>query len=190
MKESFIMAIRLKLHKANGEYDLGASKFLGSPVLPKKWLNMFNEQTIFLMQLRLSDIKDLDEENLLPHEGYLYIFLDVSNSEYSLKPLVKYTKSEPTHCLNGFNDIVDGYEQYVDDYLIEFEKCDDFANGNKLFGKPSDWPYAEEPDDLLLQFDPLDSEMGLFSHLDGLIYFCFSKDRKTFKDVSVIEEIS
>ena len=183
-------AIRLKVHKAEGDYDLGASKFLGSPVLPKKLENAFNDSTIFLLQLRLSDIAELDEENILPHVGYLYIFLDVSNSEYSLEPIVKYSKTEPTICLNGFNDIVDGYEEFTDDWLIEFEKCDDYETGNKLFGKPNDWDYAEESDQLLLQFDPLDSEMGLFDHLDGLIYFFFGKDRKNFKDVSIMEEIS
>ena len=184
------MAIKLTLTKATGDYDLGASKFLGSPVLPEKWLNAFDDNVIFLMQLRLSDIKDLDKDNLLPHEGYLYIFLDVSDTEYSLKPIVKYIKEEPTHVLNGFNDIVDGYEEYVDDYLISFSECDDYEGGNKLFGKPNDWDYAEESDQLLLQFDPLDSEMGLFDHLDGLIYFFFGKDRKNFKDVSIMEEIS
>ena len=184
------MAIKLTLKKATGDYDLGASKFLGSPVLPAKWVDSFDQDTIFLLQLRLSDIKDLDEENLLPHEGYLYIFLDTANSEYDLVPIVKYTKAEPTHVLNGFNDIVDGYEQFVDDYLIEFSKCDDYEGGNKLFGKPNDWNYQEEPRQLLLQFDPLDSEMGLFSHLDGLIYFFFGNDRKTFKDVEIQEEIS
>lgn len=183
-------AIRLKVKKAEGEYDLGASKFLGSPVIPKKWLNAFGNDVVFLMQIRLSDIKDLDKDNLLPHEGYLYFFLDVSNTEYSLTPIVKYFKGEPTHCLNGFNDIVDGYEQFVDDYLIEFEECDDYEIGNKLLGKPNDWNYAEEPNQLLFQFDPLDSEMGIFSHLDGLIYFFFGEDKKTFKDVVILEEIS
>ena len=184
------MAIKLSVTKASGDYDLGASKFLGHPVLIEKWLDVFNEETIFFLQLRLSDIKDLDEDNLLPHEGYLYIFLDTSNSEYSLKPIVKYTKLEPTHCLNDFNGIVDGYEQYVDDYLITFSKCDDDEPGIKLFGQPNDWNYIDEHPQLLLQFDPLDSEMGIFSHLDGLIYFFFGKDKKTFKDVTVVEEIS
>lgn len=183
-------AIRLKVKRATGDYDLGASKFLGSPVLPERLTEAFGDTVIFLLQLRLEDIKDLDEDNILPHEGYLYIFLDVANSEYSLKPIVKYVKEEPTHCLNEFNDIVDGYEAFVDDYLIEFEKCDDYETGNKLFGKPNDWNYAEDPRDLLLQFDPLDSEMGLFSHLDGLIYIFLGKDHKTFKDVTIMEEIS
>lgn len=183
-------AIRLKVKKAVGEYDLGASKFLGGPTLPARLANAFGDNVIFLMQIRLEDIKDLDDENKLPHEGYLYFFLDVSNSEYSLTPIIKYTKSVPTHHIQGFNDIVDGYEQYVDDYLIEFEKCDDYAEGTKLLGKPNDWNYADNSPELLLQFDPLDSEMGLFSHLDGLIYFFFGKNRKTFKDVTLLEEIS
>ena len=183
-------AIKLKIKKAEGEYDVGLSKILGNPVLPEGMDETLPSTAMFLMQIRLEDIKDLDEDNILPHEGYLYIFLDVSNSEYSLKPIVKYTKSEPTICLNGFNDIVDGYEEYVDDYLITFEKCDDYETGNKLFGKPNDWNYAEEPKQLLFQFDPLDSEMGIFSHLDGLIYFFLGKDGKTFKDVEIMEEIS
>ena len=183
-------AIHLKVKKAEGKYDQGASKFLGRPVLPEKWLDIFSDTTIFLMQLRLSDLKDLDEENILPHEGYLYIFLDTINGEYDLKPIVKYYKKEPTHCLNGFNEIVDGYEEFIDDYLIEFEKCDDYASGNKLFGQPNDWNYQGEPEKLLLQFDPLDSDMGFLSHLDGLIYFFLGDDLKTFKDVSIMEEIS
>ena len=184
------MAIRLKVRKAEGEYDLGASKFLGNPTLPAKWEKSFDSNTIFLMQIRLEDIKDLDVDNVLPHKGYLYFFLDVTNGEYSLEPIVKYYGGEPTLCLNGFNDVVDGYEQFVDDWLIEFEKCDDFETGNKLLGKPNDWNYQEEPRQLLFQFDPLDSEMGLFDHLDGLIYFFLGNDRKTFKDVEIMEEIS
>ena len=184
------MAIRMKVHKASGDYDVGASKFLGSPVLPNRWINAFDSDTIFFLQIRLKDIAALDEENLLPHEGYLYFFLDTAGTEYSLQPIVKYTKTEPINVVNGFNEIVEGYEEYVDDYLIEFEKCDDYETGNKLLGKPNDWNYAEDPRDLLLQFDPLDSEMGIFSHLDGLIYFFFGKDRKTFKDVEIMEEIS
>lgn len=184
------MAIRLTVKKAIGDYDPGASKFLGGPVMPEKLADSIQGEVIFLMQLRLSDIKDLDPENRLPHEGYLYVFLDVSNSEYSLVPIVKYTKQEPTHYITGFNEVVEGYEEFVDEYLIEFSPCDDLEGGNKLFGKPNDWNYVDEPRDLLLQFDPLDSEMGLFTHLDGLIYLFFGKDRKTFKDVTVMEEIS
>ncbi len=183
-------AIKLTVKKAEGEYDLGASKFLGNPTLPEKWLDKFADTVIFLLQIRLSDIASLDKENKLPHEGYLYIFLDTTNSEYSLTPIVKYYKGEPDHVLSGFNEIVDGYEEYNEDYLIEFSECDDYESGNKLLGKPNDWNYADEPNELLFQFDPLDSDMGIFSHLDGLIYFFFGQDRKNFKDVVIMEEIS
>lgn len=183
-------AIKLKVTKASGKYDLGRSKFLGSPVMPEWMVNEFDDETIFFLQLNLEEIKDLDNENLLPHTGYLYIFLDVSSTEYSLKPIIKYTTDEPTHSLDGFNDIVDGYEDFIDDYLIEFEECDDFSSGIKLFGKPNDWPFEKTDNRLFLQFDPLDSDMGIFNNLDGYIYFFFGKDNKTFKDIKIVEDVS
>ena len=182
-------AIKLTVKKAKGKYDQGRSKFLGNPTLPENWVNKFAGSVIFLLQIRLEEIKDLDEDNLLPHEGYLYFFLDVADSEYSMKPIVKYYKGEPTELITGFNDVVDGYEEYVDDYLVEFSTCDDYEDGMKLFGKPNDWNYDGEPGKLLFQFDPLATDMGIFSHLDGLLYFFFGKD-KNFKDVSLLEEIS
>ena len=97
------MAIKLNVTKAKGKYDLGSSKFLGHPTLPSKWVNAFDNDTIFFLQIRLSDIKDLDKENKLPHEGYLYIFLDTAYGEYDLRPIVKYYRGEPTDCVNSFN---------------------------------------------------------------------------------------
>ena len=183
-------AIRLKAKKVEGKYDLGASKFLGDPVLPEKWLDIFDEFTLFLMQIRLEDIKDLDEENILPHEGYLYIFLDTSGGEYNLQPMVKYYKGEPTHSLEGFNSICPDYERFTDAFLIEFEKCEDESTGNKLFGCPADWNYQDEPRRLLFQFDPLDSEMGLFDNLDGLLYFFFDGKLGDLKKIKLQEEYS
>ena len=78
----------------------------------------------------------------------------------------------------------------VDDYLIEFEECDDFSSGIKLFGKPNDWPFEKTDNRLFLQFDPLDSDMGIFNNLDGYIYFFFGKDNKTFKDIKIVEDVS
>ena len=183
-------AIKLTLRKAPKDYDLGASKFLGSPVLPEKWLNIFSNETMFLMQIRLEDIKDLDKDNKLPHSGYLYIFLDTIDGEYNLKPIVKYYKGEPTHVLTDFNEICEGYERYNNAYLIEFSLCEDDESGNKLFGVPSDWNYMDEPRPLLLQFDPLDSEMDLFTNLDGLIYFFFNDDTYDYKKIKIMEEYS
>ena len=184
-------AIRIKTRRAEGEYDLGASKMLGNPVLPESIMNELPETAAFLMQIRLEDIKDLDVDNLLPHTGYLYFFLDVEDGLYSMKPIVKYTTEEPTTHVDGFNDIVEGFENYNHDFLIEFEKCDEFDEGNKLLGRPNDWQYAQEPEQLLLQIDPLaDPEMGLLDYLDGFLYFFFGEDMRDFSQVQFVEDIS
>ena len=96
-----------------------------------------------------------------------------------------------THHIDGFNDIVDGFEQYNQDFLITFEKCDDDADGNKLLGHPSDWQYQETTDRLLFQLDPLDdNEMDLFSTFDGFLYFFFEGDKVDFSKVKLITDIS
>ena len=68
------MAIKITARAAEGEYDLGASKFLGNPTIPGEWLDDFSEDTMFFCQIRLSDIAHLDKENKLPktkcHCGY------------------------------------------------------------------------------------------------------------------------
>lgn len=185
------MAIRIKTKKAEGDYDQGLSKMLGNPVLPKGLDKKLPSTAMFLMQIRLEDIKDLDEENILPHKGYLYFFLDTADSIYNMKPIVVYYAGEPTHLITGFNEIVDEFERYNEDYLIEFEKCDDDADGNKLLGHPADWQYQETADRLLFQLDPLaDNEMDLFSLFDGFLYFFFEGDNRDFSKVKLVEDIS
>ena len=100
------MAIRIRTKKAEGNYDVGLSKMLGNPVLPEGIDESLPSTAMFLMQIRLEDIKDLDEENVLPHTGYLYFFLDTENGPYSLTPIVIFYNGEPTHHIDGFNDIV------------------------------------------------------------------------------------
>ena len=34
-------AIGIKVTKADGDYDIGASKFFGAPVIPKEWQGIF-----------------------------------------------------------------------------------------------------------------------------------------------------
>ena len=63
-------AIRLKVKKAQGKHDLGTSKFLGSPTLPDGWVDEINGDIIFLLQIRLEEIKDLDKDNM--HNKSLY----------------------------------------------------------------------------------------------------------------------
>ena len=185
------MAIKINVRKATGEYDQGVSKMLGNPVITEDILNSLPPSAMFLMQIRLEDIKDLDTENVLPHQGYLYFFLDTEDGLYSLKPIIIYYDGEPTHFIDGFNDVVEGFEQYNQDYLITFEACEDSSDGNKLLGHPSDWQYQETTDRLLFQLDPLASaEMDLFSSFDGFLYFFFDGDTIDFKKVKLIEDLS
>ena len=185
------MAIKLKIKKAEGEYDQGLSKMLGNPVLPEGLVDTLPSSAMFLMQIRLEDIKDLDENNILPHHGYLYFFLDTEDSIYNLKPIVIYKDEEPTNLITGFNEVVDDFEKYNEDYLVEFEKCDDDADGNKLLGHPSDWQYQETTDQLLFQLDPLDNEeLDLFSTFDGFLYFFFEGNDRDFSKVKLVEDIS
>ena len=184
-------AIRIKTRKATGDYDVGCSKMLGDPVLPEGMVDELPPTAMFLMQIRLEDIKDLDEENLLPHRGYLYFFLDVEDDIYNMKPIVKYFDGEPTNHITEFNQAVDGFEEFGQDFLIEFEKCDESENGNKLLGCPGDWQFSETPDQLLFQLDPLDdNEMGLFPTFDGMMYFFFGDDKSNFDEVKFVEDFS
>ena len=43
------MAIKISVKAAEGEYDLGASKFLGTPTIPEEWLEDFSEDTMFFL---------------------------------------------------------------------------------------------------------------------------------------------
>ena len=191
-KEIKVMkAIRIKTRKAPEDYDQGASIMLGSPVLPKGMDNEIPSTAMFLMQIRLEDIKDLDKENLLPHEGYLYFFLDTEDGVYSLKPIVKYSKEEPEEYIGDWNTIVEGFEKYNQAFLIEFEECDESADGNKLLGCPGDWQFAEAPDRLLFQLDPMgDEQLNLFPTFDGFMYFFFGDDPKDFDSVKFVEDFS
>ena len=93
--------------------------------------------------------------------------------------------------MTEFNEAVEGYEQFNHDFIIEFEKCDESDTGNKLLGCPGDWQFAEEPNDLLFQLDPMDSEeMGLFPTFDGMMYFFFGEDKRDFNAVQFVEDFS
>lgn len=182
-------AIKLKIKKNKGKHDLGVSKFFGKPTLPQKW-NDFNDTTIFFLQINLEEIKNFDKDNKLPHEGYLYFFLDVED-EYAVTCDVRYFKGIPDAVVDDFNSIVPGYEQYDKEVLVEFEECEDDEMGTKLLGYPADWNYMDEPRKLLLQFDPLDAGLGLFEQIDGLFYFFFDeKDENDFSKVTLQEEYS
>ena len=183
-------AIGIKAKKAPEGYDLGASKFFGTPTVPLSWDGDFYEDEIFFCQIKLSEIAELDKENKLPHTGYLYIFLETADGDYHLKPDVRYYDGEPELAIDDFNTAVEGYEQYNDAYLMEFSEADEDEICTKLFGSPSDWNYADEPPKLLMQYDPLDNDSGFLDSLDGFIYFLFGENEKEFENITLWEEYS
>ena len=62
-------AIKITAKKAPVGYDLGASKFFGTPTVPIAWDGDFYDDELFFCQIRLSDIAELDKDNKLPHTG-------------------------------------------------------------------------------------------------------------------------
>ena len=183
-------AIRIKTKKAPEAYDPGASKFFGTPTVPLAWEEDFDDDEIFFCQIRLSDIAALDRENRLPHTGYLYIFLHTEEGKYGLGADVRYFDGEPELAFDGFNAAVEDYEGFTEAYLMEFSESDESEDCTRLFGVPSDWSYEDEPPKLLMQYDPLDNEMGFLDFLDGFLYFFFGEDEKDFESITLTEEYS
>lgn len=71
--------IRLKLDYAADEtIPVGTSKMGGSPDVPQgfEWPVWNDLPLTFIAQIRLSEAKPFDEENLLPEDGILYFFFD------------------------------------------------------------------------------------------------------------------
>lgn len=166
-------AIGIKLKKADGNQDPCASKFFGAPAVPPEWQNMFEDDIIFFAQIRLSDIADLDTENKLPHTGYLYIFLDIEM--YSYQAMAYYYDGEPTVVIDDFNEIEPQFAHLNKDWLMSFEPVCDNYDGIRLFGVPSSGYETDE--ELLLQFDPLEENIGFLDNIDGYAYFFFGKGK-------------
>lgn len=184
------MAIGIKVKKAEGAHDLSASKFFGTPTVPLAWEDDFCEDEIFLCQIRMSDIAPLDEENALPHKGYLYVFLDVSEGDYHLRPIIRYSENEPQLAFDEFNADIEGYGHLTEDWLMEFFPAEEDYDGMRLLGVPSDWNYEEDPPKLFLQYDPLEAPMGFLEQIDGYVYVFFDDDLDFFTDTSLWEEYS
>ena len=183
-------AIKITAKKAPEGYDLGASKFFGTPTVPLAWNGAFYDDELFFCQIRLSDIAELDKENKLPHTGYLYVFLHTEDGKYHLGADVRYHDGEPELAIDDFNAAVEDYEKYTEAYLMEFSEVDEDAICTRLFGVPSDWNNEDAPPALLLQYDPLDHEMGFLDCLDGYVYLFFGENEKDFSAVTFCEEYS
>ncbi len=184
------MAKAIKLKPYEGPVDVLASRFFGDPVLPEAWLEELTEDVFFFCQIALSDLAEWDLDGVFPHSGYLYIFLDTSEGEYSLKPIVRYLDGEPDIVVGEFNKVVVGFEEYTQVIGITFEACEIDEDCTRLLGLPSDWNYEEESPHLLLQIDHMDEGIDFLPHLDGFTYLFFGKDLETFSDVQIYQEYS
>lgn len=187
------MAIGIRLKKVCSEHDLSISKFFGIPTLPKGVAETLSPDAVFIAQINLKDIIPFDKDNKLPHEGYLYFFMETEDeTPYSHKEaVVIYSNQEVEIAIDDFNAESPISEGLNDDYAIEFFEIDDSYTGIKLLGVPSDWNYQDEPKELLLQYDPLDTDdLDFFSYMDGYIYFFYKNENKNFNEVVIHLEYS
>ena len=178
-------AIRIKLQKAERGYDPSASHFFGSLAIPGKWRDEMHDEMIFIGQIRLTDIADLDEENRLPHTGMLYFFLDVENSsaEEPAEAVVRWYDGEPNAILDDVN-VDSPFPETMDEaFMMEFEPCEPDAAGMKLFGEPSG--LQEGHGRLLLQYDPSDlPEVSFLQTAERCACFMFGEDESRLEDVT------
>ncbi len=180
------MAIGIKVNKAVKGYDYGASRFFGDPAIPGAWINDFYDSEIFFCQLRCSDIAPFDREGVLPHSGYIYVFLDIGTAPY--KARVLYYDGKPDTVVDNFNGEAD--ELFTQSWTMNFFLTDEAAEGNKLLGTPADWQYGGEKPRVFLQYDPLDAPMGFLGAMDGFAYFLFEERSSSFEHVVYVEEYS
>ena len=131
-------SIAIKVEKAAGEHDYTQSKFFGSPTVPNEWVERFYDDIIFLAQIRLSDIAEYDPDNILPHSGYLYFFLDAEMyPSDQLYVWVEYYDGEPDTIIDDFNELSPLPCGLNEDWLISFGAAPPDADGTKLLGLPS-----------------------------------------------------
>ncbi len=180
-------AIKINLRKATEDDSFDTSRFFGAPVIPEEWEERFDDDVVFLGQINLEEIARFDEENRLPHKGWLYFFVDTAKTPY--KAIVEYYDGDPEIIVEDFNECVPDFEHLNEDYIATFEPCDEFDPCTRLFGGPT-MPLSEftgtEP--LLLQYDPYE-EAGFMQFVDGFIYiFCDTKGEKLGKPSYYVEE--
>ena len=183
MKKNADYAIALKVRRADSgeKIDEGCSKFFGAPVLPKSLLYNYPDDCVFLLQINCEELASLDPENRLPHEGYLYFFLDAEMyPSDDLYIFVDHTTDIPEYIVDDFNENSPIDEGLNEPYIITFEQVDANYDATKLLGVPSN--YVDEHDDrppMLLQYDPLDFDVPFLSTCDGYAYVFFGEDEES-----------
>ena len=177
----YAIAMKVRKVEPGEEIDEGCSKFFGSPTVPESLKDPYPDDGVFFAQIRCEDLGDLDPECRLPHEGYLYFFLDAEMyPSDDLYMMVKHTLEEPKYILDDYNEECN-IKGLTDTYVITFEKVDAGYSGTKLLGYPSN--DVDDNDDrggLLLQYDPLEFDVPFLSTCDGyaFVFFGDSEENK------------
>lgn len=148
--------IGIKVEKAHGEYDPGTSKFFGSPTMPEEWLSdeTIGDDDFFFCQLKLSEFKAFDKDNILPAKsGFIYFFL--SETENGLKPNVQYFEKEPETLIDDFNAGFDSLGDIETEFSIDYFETKETTDGTGIL-------VSDKDEIILLQYDPLDDGMPEF----------------------------
>ena len=176
----YAVAMKVRKVEPGEKIDEGCSKFFGSPCLPTAD-DPYPDDGVFFAQIRCEDLGDLDPECRLPHEGYLYFFLDAEMyPSDDLYMMVKHTLEEPKYILDDYNEECN-IKGLTDTYVITFEKVDAGYDGTKLLGYPhNDVDDNGDRGGLLLQYDPLDFDVPFLSTCDGyaFVFFGDSEENK------------
>ena len=177
----YAIAMKVRKVEPGEEIDEGCSKFFGSPTVPESLKDPYPDDGVFFAQIRCEDLGDLDPECRLPHEGYLYFFLDAEMyPSDDLYMMVKHTLEEPKYILDDYNEECN-IKGLTDTYVITFEKVDAGYSGTKLLGYPSnDVDDSDDRGGLLLQYDPLEFDVPFLSTCDGyaFVFFGDSEENK------------
>ncbi len=158
------------------------SHFFGKPLATPSMKGEFDDTVLFLCMIHLTEIAKFDKENKLPHEGYLYFFLDTANTYRQMQPIVRYVKEEPTEIIDDFNaKLAKGQLKGIEEPRgIEFAEVEENDDGCKLLGVPCDWNYQAKPKPLLLQISHFDEELDFLPELDGFTYVFFGPEDAPF----------
>ena len=173
----YAIAMKVRKVQPDEKIDESCSKFFGMPCLPESMKEPYPDDGVFFAQIRCEDIRDLDPDCRLPHEGYLYFFLDAemypSNDLYMM---VDHITDELKYVIDDYNETCN-IKGLTDTYVITFEKVDAGYEGTKLLGYPSnDVDDSDDRAGLLLQYDPLDFDVPFLETLDGYAFVFFGDD--------------
>lgn len=173
----YAIALHVRKVKPGEEIDEAASKFFGAPCLPESLKDKYPDDSVFFAQINCAELKDLDPDNRLPHEGYLYFFLDAEMyPSDDLYMLVDHSLEAPKYVIDDYNQESPISEGLNEAYIITFEKVDADYAGTKLLGIPSN--NVDDNDlrpGLLLQYDPMEFDVPFLATCDGYAFVFFGE---------------